>query len=211
MVKPDLVLRKFPIQEVLKASKLVNSCIILHPDEGWVKPERIACFCGKKSNKQMTMCGTCDEWFHHKCTGLSEALASVLVNWTCGYCLGEPDEDGICKWNLPVPVPSRGVAPVAPVRKTVDTPRAMNLDTNSIDRLRSWGDVVEFCRKSGVTLNLLMMKNRVKAAKIVKTAGHHVGDEMSGGGLAVRAVDDRLVDEFLADGIMDDSDEDDDL
>jgi hypothetical protein len=208
--KPDLILRKFPIVKVLEALKSINTCIALHPVEGWEKPARIACFCGKKSNGQMTKCATCDEWSHHKCTGMTDAAARQVDAWKCGYCIGEPDEDGNCKWNLPIPVPTRGAAPVAPLRNIVDTPKVKGLDTDSVTKLTSWGDVAEFCRKSGRDLNLVMMKNRVKAAKLVKEAGHHVGDEMSGGGLAVRAVDDRLVDEFLADGIMESGDDDDD-
>jgi hypothetical protein len=186
----------------------INGLVVLHPDDFWTKAGRLTCFCRKKSNGQMTKCGECFEWYHHKCTGLSEVQAKGMDDWKCGYCAGTPDKDGNCKWIYEIPKPKRGVAPVADVRNISRTPRLMSEDTDAAAELTSWADVIEYCRKSGKQLNLIMMKNRALAAKLVKEAGHHVGDEMSGGGLATRAVDDRLVDEFVGEGILDFDDED---
>lgn len=201
-MKPDLELRKFPIQKVLPALKKINQYVVLHPDEGWDAAPRQACFCGKKSTQQMTKCESCDEWFHHKCTGLNQSDASILEHWKCGYCCTAPDSDGNCSWSLAIPKPKRGNAPAAPLRNIAQTPRSLGLETDGTARIRTWAQIVKHCEDEGRKLNILMMKNRAKAAELVKAAGHHVGDEMSGGGLAVRAVDDRLADEFIAEGLI---------
>ena len=205
MKKPDLELRKFPLQKVFPCLDTITDHVVIHPDDFWQDAPRQACFCGKKSTLQMTKCQDCDEWFHHKCTGLTEEQAAQLDGWTCGYCSDGPDEDGNCRWTRPIPKPKRGAAPVPPVRNVNATPRMQGLNTDADATLDSWDDIVTFCRDLGKKLNLEMMKNRKKAAELVKAAGHHVGDEMSAGGLATRAVDDRLADEFIGIGLIDSS------
>lgn len=202
MPKPDLVLRNFPLQKVLSCLEKVTEHVALHPDDFWLAAPRQACFCGKKSTLKMTKCHDCDEWFHHKCTGLTEEQATQLDGWKCGYCSDRPDDNGNCQWTRPIPKPKRGAAPVPPVRNVNSTPRARGLNTDADATLDSWGEIVAFCGESGQKLNLEMMQNRKKAAELVKSAGHHVGDEMSAGGLATRVVDDRLVDEFVGIGLI---------
>lgn len=200
--KPDLVLRNFPLEKVLPCMEKVTQHVALHPDNFWLATPRQACFCGKKSTLQMTKCQDCDEWFHHKCTGLTEEQAAQLDDWTCGYCLEGPDEDGNCHWKLVIPQPKKGAAPVPPIRNVDASPRMQGIDTDVNATLDSWEDIEAFCRESGRKLNLEMMKNRKRAAELVKAAGHHVGDEMSAGGLATRVADDRLVDEFVGIGLI---------
>ena len=180
----------------------ITGHVALHPDDVWPAAPRQACFCAKKSTLQMTKCQECDEWFHHKCTGLGEEEAAGLDAWTCGYCSEEPDADGNCQWTREIPKPKKGSAPVPPVRNISMTPRVSRIDTELEPTLDSWEEIEAFCRKSAWKLNLEMMKNRTKAAELVKAAGHHVGDEMSEGGLATRAVDDRLADEFIGIGLI---------
>jgi hypothetical protein len=91
---------------------------------------------------------------------------------------------------------------VPPVRNVNATPRAQGLNTDADATLDSWGEILAYCGESGQKLNLEMRENRKKAAELVKSAGHHVGDEMSAGGLATRVVDDRLVDEFVGIGLI---------
>ena len=125
----------------------------------------------------MTKCQECDEWFHHKCTGLGEEEAAGLDAWTCGYCSEEPDDDGNCQWTREIPEPKKGSATVPPVRNINMTPRVNGIDTELEPTLDSWAEIEAFCRKSAWKLNLE-------------------------GGLAARAVDDRLADEFIGIGLI---------
>lgn len=158
----------------------------------------------------MTLCGTCDEWFHHTCVGLDEASAAASVNWECGWCKCKPDKDGKCVWSLPLIKDKKGVDRAVRMRHSSQTPRALGIDPGEQEKLDTWEKIVGHCRTAGKKLNLDMAKKRVKAAALVKEAGHHVGDEMIAGGLQVRAVDDRLVNDFMEQGLIDSGSEDDD-
>lgn len=149
------------------------------------------------------MCGDCDEWFHHKCVGLDEASAAASLNWACGWCKCKPDKDGHCTWSLPLIKDSKGVDRAVRMRHISQTPRVLGIDPNEEEKLDTWVKIVTHCKAAGKRLNLDMAKKRVKAAALVKDAGHHVGDEMIAGGLQSRAVDDRLVNDFIEQGLID--------
>lgn len=165
------------------------------------------CYCGKKNTEQMTLCGHCDEWFHHKCIGLNQRSAAALDNFECGWCINKPDEDGNCVWGLPLVQTKKGVDRPVPVRNIDRTPRACGIDPLIDEKLESWERIQAHCADEGKKINLEMAKKRKQAAELVKDAGHHVGDEMSLGGLAVRAADDRLVDDFVGEGLIEFEDE----
>lgn len=153
------------------------------------------------------MCGHCDEWFHHKCIGLTEAAAKDMVDFECGWCKNKPDNDGNCAWGLPLVKTKKGIDRPVPMRNIASVPRTLGIDPNEDEKLDTWEKILAHCAAEGKKINLDMAKKLQQAATLVKDAGHHVGDEMSMGGLRTRAVDAHLVDDFVGEGLINFEDE----
>jgi hypothetical protein len=209
--KPDVELRKHPLQKVLAATDTVTDQILFHPEKlrHWEKRRR--CFCKVKSEQNMTLCETCWQWYHLGCVGLSAEEAHAAVDWKCGYCIGKPGADGMCSWKLAIPQGNRKRKKVAPERDSKDTPRARGVGADEDDLQevgpRSWQDVVDIAKAGGRAINLEMQANKRKAQKIVKERGHHVVDEMTAVGLQLREVDDELIDDLLGQGLLDEDED----
>ncbi len=209
--KPDVELRKHPLQKVLEATGAVTNQILFHPEKlrHWEKRRR--CFCRAKSELKMMLCETCWQWYHYGCVGLSAQEASKAAGWKCGYCLGKPGADEMCTWKLKIPQGKRKREKVASDRHIKDSPRARGVGPDDDDMLevgpRTWQDVVELAKAGGRAINLEMQANKRKAQKIVKEGGHHVVDEMTAAGLQLREVDDELIDDLLGQGLLDEDEE----
>jgi hypothetical protein len=209
--KPDVELRKHPLQKVLEATDTVTNQILFHPEKlrHWEKRRR--CFCKVKSEEKMMLCETCWQWYHFGCVGLSAQEASQAVDWKCGYCLGKPVADGMCSWKLDIPQGNRKRKKVAPERHIKNSPRARGVSPDDDDLLEvgptTWQDVIELAKAGGRAINLEMQANKRKAQKIVKEGGHHVVDEMTAAGLQLREVDDELIDDLLGQGLLDEDEE----
>ena len=185
----------------------------MHPDPISHKEERQRCFCRsrkKVKNEDYLGCETCQEWYHKDCLGLSEEEKADLGNWECGYCCAVPDEDEFCEWNRVIPQGNRKRMKKAEKRHISETPKELGLTLDSSDRelvgMSSWADVQSYVAKEGQLLNLKMSKYRKKAATLIKKAGHHIGDTMSGGGLQMRGIDDTLVEDLLSNNILTEDD-----
>lgn len=181
--------------------------IVFHPDKFVTSKPRQRCFCRTKSNKQMMLCETCDEWYHWDCIGVTQEEAEAAVNWRCGYCRGDPLADGTCGWKLNIPQGERKRKKVAPPRKTSQTPKALGIPTDGDDFVnvgpQTWEDVVTMALAGGREINLKMQKAKQRATQIVKEGGHHIVDEMTMDGVKRRGVDDELVDELVQNGEID--------
>ncbi len=62
--RPDAVLRKHPLQKVMAVAGRLTAHVLFHPlpivhQEKWPH-----CFCGTKSEKNMALCETCNQWYH---------------------------------------------------------------------------------------------------------------------------------------------------
>src|SRR4029079_7692845 len=68
--KPDVELRKHPLQKVLATTDAVTSQLLFHPEKlrHWEKRRR--CFCKVKSEQNMMLCETCSQLYHLGCVGL---------------------------------------------------------------------------------------------------------------------------------------------
>ena len=209
--KPDVELRKHPLQKVLEATGAVTNQILFHPEKlrHWEKRRR--CFCKAKSEEKMMLCESCWQWYHYGCVGLSAKEAHEAVDWKCGYCRGKPGADGKCSWKLDIPQGKRKRKKVAPERHIKDSPRARGVGPDDDDLLevgpKTWQDVIELAKAGGRAINLEMQANKRKAQKIVKEGGHHVVDEMTAAGLQLREVDDELIDDLLGQGLLDEDEE----
>lgn len=73
--------------------------------------------------------------------------------------------------------------------------------------LVDWSDITIYTAEKGKALNTKLARYRATAEKLVKTAGHHIGDAMAGGGLEIRGVDNTLVDDLLGNGILQEGDD----
>jgi hypothetical protein len=174
--------------------------------------ERRRCFCKNKSTAQMIMCNSCDEWFHFECVGLNNHDIAQLGDFECGWCEGEPDEDGNRLWKRAIPQGNRKRARKAPDRNDSDTPRALGIAVDGDEMVaigpRSWAQVRASAREEGKKINLLEMKRKAKAQRVVNGGGHHIVDEIVLGGMQARRVDQQLVDELDEQGLLDDIEND---
>lgn len=205
--KPDLELRHHPLVKVIKAAKEVSSVICLHPDPFSGSKPRVFCICRIQSGDADVGCEECDEWYHRDCLGLSAQEEANLASWKCSFCSNEPDAEGNRQWTrpLPGPWPRRG-KPVL-TRNDADTPKALGLrpeDKHVRVRLESWDDIVRNCAEAGKNLNIKLDKFKKAAEKLMKEAGHHIGDTMAGGGVQLREVNDEVVEDLIANDILPD-------
>jgi len=53
----------------------------------------------------MMCCDTCEDWFHGKCVGITEATGSRIDKWACTKCRKEKKTE---KETLQTPVAARG-------------------------------------------------------------------------------------------------------
>ena len=72
----------------------------------------------------------------------------------------------------------------------------------------SWEVVCAGVREEGKRINLVEMKRKAKAQRVVKAGGHHIVDEIVLRVVQPRRVDQRLVDELEEQGLLDDVDSD---
>lgn len=210
--KADLILRQYPLTKCMEAIPKLTSYVLLHPEPIVHQAKRKFCFCKTTTKKANVGCDECFEWYHEDCIGQSVADIKQMDNWKCGYCLEPPPGDGNCEWKIPIPQGGRRRQKKAPPRNINETPMALGRDygCGEMEEVgpKSWSDIVKYTEEQGKAINIKLAKFRAQAAKLVKDAGHHIGDTVSGGGLEVRGVDDLLVDDFLGLGIMDDDDVD---
>jgi ArsR family metal-binding transcriptional regulator len=204
--KPDSILRYFPLDKVIEASKSINNVVLLHPLEIYAMVPRQRCFCGRQSSNKMVLCESCNEWYHLDCVGLGNDEATMEHDWKCGYCTGVPDGDGNCVWSREIPQNNRKTKKVALVRNIRDTPKNRGIIPDGDEEVpfgpSTWDDIVHLTREGGKKINAEMASQKARAKKIIGTLGHHVGDAMSGDGLAEREVTDAVVDDMIHDGYL---------
>lgn len=207
MVKPDVELRKHPLEKVVAVSKEVTGRILFHKDQLCHEIDRRRCFCKTKSNGKMTLCEGCDEWYHHVCLGVTEEEARDLHDWRCGYCLDTAPEHGLCEWKSQIGQEKRKRPRVAPKRHISDTPRARGVQPFGMEHVMvgpsSWDEIVALAKGEGKKINLAEKRRMAKVAKLVKEGGHHVVDVVGAEGVEARAVDPTLADELLHLGLLD--------
>lgn len=161
------------------------------------------------------MCPSCDEWYHFECVGMTRAEADAAVDWVCGYCQSDADEEGNREWKLEIPQGASKRHKVAKPRNDADSPKARGIAPDGDDMVEagpiSWDDClaqVRAGRKKKYEAELIYKK---KAAKIVKEGGHHVVDQMALGGVERQGVSNALVADLLAIGEIDEEPMDDNL
>lgn len=208
--KPDVELRRHPLQKVLAASAELYKVLLLHPEPFRHEQARQRCFCGTKSNNKMVLCETCHEWYHLSCVGLTEDKAEGEQNWQCGYCVAPRGADGNRSWALFVPQGKRKRARVAPARNDANMPKTRGVACDNDKEVvgpMTWEDFITSAREGGRKINEKEAKLKRRAEALVKEGGHHVVDAVTMGGVAARGVDNPLVDELYHLGEIQDDDD----
>lgn len=153
---------------------------------------------GRKSKKKM-QCGTCWEWFHFDCIGLEDDADMEGVEWKCEWCQDAVDREGFQRWRTDRKRPKK--------RHQKDVPRLKGgvLGGDPLPRWsapRDWdgkvAEVEELARRAAV-------KNRKlteAVEQLFDEGGHHLADAEGLAGLEARAVDEAVIDEVLAAGLV---------
>jgi hypothetical protein len=140
---------------------------------------------------------------------MDEKGAAGSEAWQCGYCVDEPDEDGNRSWKLDIPQGKRKKKRTAPDRNDDDNPKALGYDPDKRSKIqvgaKDWDDIVRITAEGGKKINLEEERKKKKAEKLVKELGHHIVDEMTSAGLALRNVDGPLIDDLEELGFLDDT------
>ena len=205
MKKPDVVLRGFHLQKVFEASKTVSKVLLLHPDPFRHEQARQRCFCNTKSNSQMVLCETCDEWFHYKCVGLTHEAAQEYQNWRCGYCQAAPDVNGDRSWALVIPGAKRKRKKATLVRNDANSPKARGIAHDNDKEVvgpTTWDEFVALAREGGRKINEKEARYKRKAEQLVKEGGHHIVDAVGLGGVVARGVDATMVDDLVGQDLI---------
>lgn len=209
-----MILRKHPLIKVLPEVEKLARVLLFDLEPIWKSVPRSRCFCARKADNKMLVCEECDEWYHFDCVGLSDEQANAVDHWKCGYCSGEPDEEGQRRWILPIPQGGRKKAKTAPVRSDVNTPRALGIAVEGDEDLPTgpctWAAVEAEVADLGQKINLKEKALKRQADAVIKAGGHHLVDEIVPGGTQARVADDGIVDELLANGMIDEDEQDDD-
>lgn len=181
--------------------------LLFHPDPIWTEGERDRCFCNKKPNKKMLACEDCHEWFHFDCVGMIQATAEAADRWQRGYCRSPLNADGKREWFLLIPQGGRKHAKKAKPRADDASPKAQGLEIDGSDMVplgpRSWAEVEVEVARSSKKINLARKAAKAAATRAVGAGGHHIVDEMIGGGVGPRKVTEALIDELDGAGIID--------
>lgn len=209
LVKPDTVLRFFPLEKVLPSVEKVSRRLLFHPQPIRHVAKRQACFCKKASDAWMLRCGQCHERFHKSCVGAHALDGQDEKNWRCGFCLGDVDGEGNRVWILKRLKKNKVEVEVVKSRNDMASPSAKGIDTEGADEEAvgpsTWKELVLEAEIGGMKTNRKLKELRDKAGKAMKEAGHHVVDEMIGGGVGPRVVNDRLADELLHNGFIEEN------
>ncbi len=67
-----------------------------------------------------------------------------------------------------------------------------------------WAEIRQLVRDDGKKINLEEQRKKRKVEVILKEGVHHVADEMTSAGLALRAADETLADDMEGLGLLDD-------
>lgn len=206
--KPDKALRYSPLVKVIPATLQLQRVLMLHPDPIWHDKERKYCFCKSNGNSEMVLCDECLEWYHHTCVGTDEEQASGSDDWRCGCCVGEPDADGNRHWELDIPQNGRKKKRTAPDRNDDEAPKALGYPPEKKVKVKvgpaDWAEIRQLARDGGKKINLEEQRKKKKVEAILKEGVHHVADEMTSAGLALRAVNGTLADDMEGLGLLDD-------
>ena len=155
-------------------------------------------------------CEECFEWFHEECVGISAEVVGKMEEWKCSFCSNAPDADGNRQWTLKVPKGRKGRAAPILVRNDRDTPKANGMqmdDELAYSGPTNWAEIERYTADKGKALNIKLQKYKKQAEKLVKEAGHHIGDTMVAGGLVDREADDELVEDLIANDIMEEDED----
>jgi hypothetical protein len=204
--KPDVHLRALPLGVIIPVLPELARVLLFHPDPIWTEGERDRCFCNKKPNKKMLACEDCHEWFHFDCVGMDQATAEAADHWQCGYCRSALNADGKREWSLLIPQGGRKRAKKAKPRADDASPKAQGLEIDGSDMVplgpRSWAEVEVEVARSSKKINLARKAAKAAATRAVGAGGHHIVDEMIGGGVGPRKVTEALIDELDGAGII---------
>lgn len=207
--KPDKYLRFSPLVKVIPATRKLQSVMLFSPDPIRHERERKYCFCRTNASKEMILCDECHEWYHFKCVGMDEEAAAGDDAWQCGYCMDEADEDGNRSWKLDIPPGKRKKKRTAPERNDDETPKALGFEPEKRAKVKmgpkDWDAIKLITAEGGKKINMEEERKKKKAEKLVKELGHHIVDEMTSAGLAMRNVDGPLIDDLEELGFLDDA------
>ena len=205
--KPDVHLRALPLGVIIPVLPVLARVQLFHPDPVWTEGECGRCFCNKKPNKKMLACEDCHEWFHFDCVGMIQATAEAADRWQRGYCRSPLNADGKREWSLLIPQGGRKRAKKAKPRADDTSPKAQGLEIDGSDMVplgpRSWAEVEVEVARSSKKINLARKAAKAAATRAVGAGGHHIVDEMIGGGVGPRKVTEALIDELDGAGIID--------
>ena len=205
MAKPDLLLRSRPLRDVAPALELLTKVVLFHPEP--IAKELVAqyCVCRKARSDGMVQCDGCYDWFHPKCVGPASAATVEGEPWKCKWCLSEPNKVGKQRWDF-------GGVRRGKLRHHLDTPRHRGVVAGQevIPRYSApatWDGKVEEIRELARRNAVIKKKLTEDVEAFVQRGGHHLVDAVGMAGLEARPVDDGLVDEILAAGMLSSSDE----
>ena len=205
--KPDVHLRALPLGVIIPVLPELARVLLFHPDPIWTEGECGRCFCNKKPNKKMLACEDCHEWFHFDCVGMIQATAEAADRWQRGYCRSPLNADGKREWSLLIPQGGRKRAKKAKRRADDASSQARGLEIDGSDMVplgpRSWAEVEVEVARSSKRINLARKAAKAAATRAVGAGGHHIVDEMIGGGVGPRKVTEALIDELDGAGIID--------
>lgn len=212
MPKPDRVLRLRPLKEVPAALAKLRRVVLFHPKPVVEQLPPKMCVCGQpprvngKKSKNKMQCPTCWEWFHFDCIGLDDDTDMDGVEWECEWCLDVVDREGFQRWRTDRKRPKK--------RHQKDVPRLKG-GAPGEDPLPRWSaprdwdgkvaEVEELARRAAV-------KNRKlteAVEQLFDEGGHHLADAEGLAGLEARTVDEAVIDEVLAEGLVQIDDDDD--
>jgi len=205
--KPDVHLRALPLGVIIPVLPELARVLLFHPDPIWTEGECGRCFCNKKPNKKMLACEDCHERFHFDCVGMIQATAEAADRWQRGYCRSPLNADGKREWFLLIPQGGRKRAKKAKRRADDASSQARGLEIDGSDMVplgpRSWAEVEVEVARSSKRINLARKAAKAAATRAVGAGGHHIVDEMIGGGVGPRKVTEALIDELDGAGIID--------
>jgi len=195
---PSMEFRHYPLAAAVSAVEKQARVVVLasHPLTG--SSEAPLCLCGEDDDVALITCKKCRTEYHQQCIQWNPAGRIKAKDYVCGFCLDEPDDDGVRYWHAPI---CADLADLADDNKIHRNDNELMYQGRGKLRKRiggeqqvSWANVIDRVHRQAIKVHELKKAQYDRAKARIAEGGHHVADRAGGGGVAAVPVDDQVVD-----------------
>lgn len=204
---PAKDLRHWPLIQSVQGVLELASIVVFNSNPLSYQTDQIHCYCGKKDDgSEMIQCDLCDVFYHSNCVGVTGRELEG-VDFECGYCLGENDDDNNQLWyGHLAPRPGKVRAPRPKPRDPAELARRLARYAKGEREWvgpRNWPDLVKKVADHAIKLRGKEQEKYAKARAKRDGGGHHMFDTVAGNTVAGAPIGPELIDYLEGNGWLD--------